>query len=1178
MSGTDARLGFRFQDWFLLREVLIYLRRVLANSWRQGSIEPREDISRCPVRFGVEAATTPAEAEPTWDSLVIEDPRKRVIEVKSGEVDAKDRRTFWQRIRKEVARERIDETSPVLVVDPSKIGNCESFRELTKVAIAHSGSPLPAEAPARVADSSSLLDEALWWMCVAPEDQVAACPPLSATDALEILRRFELVELEAYQLESEVSAHLEVLFPQLLVETSARLLRGWLDERATAPNLNDRKFSLVELLRVVEGFDQCAALKPSQLAKWRTLWKELRQQQLARSSGRLGQTGAALQPNESQPDILKQINQGSSSRILFLGEGGAGKTTLLNQLANNHPESRTLLVWANGVSEPELELLAESLRFQSALCSLGSGEEAVNVMVDALEEADAPKREAWARLLSRSVGLPHVYAVATMREADFRGDGKVRAQLPDWREVTLRMWPEQIVRNLLVSVGHSQFSPAVLQLLRRPILLDLYWRTFVESPAATPPVPGEAMTRHGLLRAFWLNRLLHSVRHQHLGDVAGRCATVFAAAANTLGVFPEAGLDLAAVAALLSEGVLVKESGLQTRVQFRHPFLRDFAFAQWCLAGENGREVHRRWIHIRSSIARTGALRALLEALADDWTERDFPDLPLADLVLVFLEQDIEFQTDLARALGALAPNQRSNPALWPVGIQRQLSDSFGSQLLAEARHHANTTWVEVLETWPLSASWLSDDFPVEVWRYVSFVAARLQQEPESSELRRHAIAGVQALRRMSDETRFREVFANQARWLKGVVIRLVAPLMPDAETLGWLEREAQYAAQRTREAILEVLIFIAPVDFERTAKLYRTAIGLSEREGVWTIDPAVWHGLMAEHAFGWCLGSHGQKPGLLERYPLEFLPVALQAAEALSTEYLANKRKSMRRFAADIAKAMGGAVEEPKEAVDLPPPAIIDDRPEYTFWKLAHRAGPYERCLSLIYDCVRQISAATPNLFVMRAGPDLAASRLATVQSFLFDVCLAHFEEPGFDSVLREALLDNRIYLVSGLAFWVQEGLARGWPGMSGDQRRVVIEHLDSLKSGGDPGAPFRRLQYLAALPQDDLSPELRSEVETHRASDNTPFRRPETFGGGSFRSHTDHSDDADRLLGECPPGSRDLFKRFYREYHDYLKTESDEKERVRLLPLLLRTADEVASLFSCPENTLKAHGLVWV
>jgi hypothetical protein len=335
---------------------------------------------------------------------------------------------------------------------------------------------------------------------------------------------------------------------------------------------------------------------------------------------------------------------------------------------------------------------------------------------------------------------------------------------------------------------------------------------------------------------------------------------------------------------------------------------------------------------------------------------------------------------------------------------------------------------------------------------------------------------------------------------------------------------------------------------------------------------------MMAEHAFNWCLGSHGQKPGLLERYPLDFLPVALQAAEALSTEYLANKRKSRRRFAGDIAKVRGDTVEEPKEEVDLPPPALIDDSPTYTFWKSAHHVGPYERCLSLIYDCVRQIAAATPNLFVRRAGPDLAASRLATVQSFLFDVCLVHFEEPGFDSVLHEALLNKRMYLVSGLAFWVQEGLAQGWPGMFGEQRQVVVEHLNSLKSGGDPGAPFRRLQYLAALPQDDLSAELRSEVEIHRASGNTPFRRPETIGGKSFPSPIDHSDDAERLLGDCPPDSRDQFKRFYREYHDYVKTQNDETERARLLPLLLKTADEIASVFSRPENTLNAHGRIWL
>jgi hypothetical protein len=1003
--------------------------------------------------------------------------------------------------------------------------------------------------------------------------------PLSPRDALDTLRRFKLVTVEAEQLEGEVRAHLEGLFPSLLVETTARLLRGWLDERATALDPLDHRFGLLAILDCTGTLEQCVAFRPGQLAKWRTLWTELRGQQLRRTSGRLGQKGESLRPATTQPAVLNRVVSGSLGGLLLLGEGGAGKSTLLNQIALSLPESRTLLAWADGLSEADVEMLADSVRFQSVLCSLAGDGEKVTVLTDSLEEAGPSLRKCWARHLSRLSGLPSVRAVLTMREADFRSDGTVRSQLQGWEELTLQLWPEGVVRDLLASAGSSEPSASLVLLLRRPLFLDLYWRTFVEGAPVAPLSQADSTTRHGLLRAFWLNRLLQSPRHQHLGDVARRCETVFAVAATQLNDFPGTGLDAEAVEALLSEGVLVRDTGLQARLRFRHPFLRDFAFSQWCLADRGAEGAYARWKSIHSGIARTGALRAMLEALADSSAENDFPDLPLTELAPVYIAGGSESWTEFIRGLAALVPDKRTNPVLWPAALQSQLGPSFGNQLLAEARYQGNTAWSWSLETWPSVASWLSDDFPVEVWRYVGFAAARSKQQPESGELRLQACTAALALRTMSEQPRFRATFGNPGRWLKQVAIGLVVPLLSDVESLAWLEREVPHFTPQTREAVLDTLLFLAPVSFKRAAGLYRAAVELRQVDGTWLIDASVWHGLLAEHALDWCLGSRGGRPGLLDQYPVEFLPLALELAEGLSVEYMAKKRKSLRKLAASFAEFPDRERLSSGDEKTYLPTDLINDNLVYTFWKTSHRIAPYEKCLELVYDCARHLAAKEADAFIRLVTPALATSRLATVRSFLLDLCLTHSDDPRFRAVLCQALLDQRIYLISDLAFWIQEGLRRGWPSLSTQQRKHVLQHLDFLTSGVDAGAPFRRLQFLAALPQEDLAPEIRAEVAAHRASSNSGFRRPAAFEIGSFRGTADSSDVGERLFGECPDkGSRDLVKRFYREYNAYRSISDNQAGQALKLPEVLEVADAVAAMLCQDSSLVNAQGLCWI
>jgi len=185
MSGVTARLGFRFQDWFLLREALRHLHQVLTISWQQGSRDPRSDIRRCPIQFALEARVTISDAAPEWDSLVIEDGRIKVIEIKSGQMSADDRRALWRRIRKETAAsvEKMAQVDPVLVIDPSRAGNYDAFRKLAEFA-----SQIPGPPPLPVAPPPSVSDAAIP-AAFCPTAECRKSPPGTAQDAKRLIQK-----------------------------------------------------------------------------------------------------------------------------------------------------------------------------------------------------------------------------------------------------------------------------------------------------------------------------------------------------------------------------------------------------------------------------------------------------------------------------------------------------------------------------------------------------------------------------------------------------------------------------------------------------------------------------------------------------------------------------------------------------------------------------------------------------------------------------------------------------------------------------------------------------------------------------------------------------------------------------------------------------------------------------
>ena len=129
--------------------------------------------------------------------------------------------------------------------------------------------------------------------------------------------------------------------------------------------------------------------------------------------------------------------------------------------------------------------------------------------------------------------------------------------------------------------------------------------------------------------------------------------------------------------------------------------------------------------------------------------------------------------------------------------------------------------------------------------------------------------------------------------------MREIIPLVSNQRTLEWIEREVPVASWRTRGFLLDKLIYIAPVDADRTAAVFRAAIGLKHQDGLVVLDPECWtDSLMDDHAIEWSLEGKDGRRSLLREFPRSRYRVAFMLAEALQNrEQPARREKNAHGF-----------------------------------------------------------------------------------------------------------------------------------------------------------------------------------------------------------------------------------------------------------------------------------------
>ena len=704
MSGLLARRGFRFQDLYLLRRILRDTADAVA-----AKIASQDADTRLPLQFGIEAKTSPAET-PDWDSIILCSATNEVIEAKSGVIAKDDRLAMWRRLRREVIGSGDRQVRLVLVVDPI-CERTEKWQALARQAadcLTRSRQQTVPEQPRAVRDVGDLLDEALSQICGAEDEGQLVTPMV----ALKILATFTVESFSFADLETSVLAGIELLFPNGFSDQLSDAMLGWLGRRATDKAAPRRLFTARELLGEMGVLQQCAAFDFGMLSRWKTRWNDLPALFEQRARTRLGKAGESVPMEQSQPAVVTALDN-RAANVVVLGPGGGGKTALLAQIGAR-AEAQGAEVFgcsADTISEDEVSDLFASLRFKRALLNVREPQRQMYVIVDALDEADPTLRTRWAKQLAR-FGVDSCGSVITsVRDHAWLNDGITRAQLTDWQPVAIQEWSEQLVRDLLKQRWpEADLSPGLLTLIRQPLMLDLFWRTFVEGGEARSVRDALPETRHQLLSAFWTERILRAPRHQ-MPNLQQRLQTVFARAAAAISGFDDHEIDVAALNVLLSESVIIAEGQLNQKYRFRHPLLRDFAMALWCLTAPNSALVAQRWSQIKGGLQRHGALRAILDALRDPLFTADHSHLSRTDVITAMLAAHAEAPTHVAQVLGTFAPEAAFDPALWPESLQRHLPSNFASELVTAARLAGNFRWANSVANWPLDAQWIDDSF-----------------------------------------------------------------------------------------------------------------------------------------------------------------------------------------------------------------------------------------------------------------------------------------------------------------------------------------------------------------------------------------------------------------------------------------------------------------------------------
>ncbi|HYO51843.1 hypothetical protein [Archangium sp.] len=783
---------------------------------------------------------------------------------------------------------------------------------------------------------------------------------------------------------------------------------------------------------------------------------------------------------EVQPDVAVALKDGSPRLLALVGRGGLGKSVLLGKLLEEAQTARDRTLWLTG----------NALRAASApdqvgrILSLGAWSSAtegrgLRVFIDGFENAASGKDglQKLVASLESIDGTASVTVALSVRDTSWSELAGTQETLEQWTSVWLHDWDEARVAALVRASQRPHLAPELLRLLRTPLLLDLFLRTF----GIEETVPEGLQTRHGVLRAYWERRVLPT--NKPLESVARNEKLLLCCAREAEGHSLHHISD-PAMEQLSSEGLFVYQQGGWS---FRHPLLRDFSLMRWAAIGaHDARDIVRKLANIRFSITRWGSLRAMFEAVGDtsSFTWASAP--PINELIDAMRDGEALLMR-AAEILGELEdPSAINLEGILMVISTPERAVAFVDRLLELAKLASNEGWLRWLATLPSRSDWPERTF----WVGSSFLACASELLEifwrEKLSLPGRGLAPVASqvalrLRNWSAATKF----STQINWFR--LMPLVADHEPTQATLDWLIRHVDTSLEK-RWGVLKALPLLIGrareslngLDGKALVELYRQAAGLRRDACGLRHDESAPPQLNAEHErTSVALLGHAvkQHQGLLRMAPELFLPVAFDMLSGLAEDERVQRERVphevrlgliLESFSAHFQPEPPSAKEaelESKIQDALGPPMdeastwgyLIDDTNSAHYE--ASTSPEREEIINALQNMLRAAldgeSAFIENLY----WPTARVSHSSISWLLLLELLAGNSSKKP--ALLDELISLRPLYSLSTAWPYLHKAIASRWPHLDEALKKTVLGHIQSAARAPERNA----LGYIAVI-----------------------------------------------------------------------------------------------------------------
>lgn len=594
MSGATNLKGLVFQQRYTTYRVLIDVAE------RAMFAEPVEPHIR---RFSIEGRAS--EDSPVWDiRLELDNDDVELTECKDTAITRKDRLTFYDRLRKEVASGTLPEKiQPMWTTDPTKqTPNALTYIDEIASTVADMDlTTVTTSQPKRVDSTVKAIQEAVFRLChytgqaddekkndaedgaTENESKTKDLPsPCTLEEAKTLLSRLQVKRYRFADLDRSVKLLMTGVLTKGVANAVNKYVTGVLSERII--QVGKAEFTIDEFfqeigttaigievegrLRDLLSFGAASENRPAvRLIEWRnipdspvTRWELI--------------------------DRLPSYNPTTS--VLILAPMGAGKTVAshlaLEKAAELQSPDRVLRVEAGALKTEDIESLVK-------LVVILTGVGPTWLTIDALDEASTQFSSDWKKAISALLSLPDLVLMVTVRKEVFAVREWISDSTSTLPRMEMALLDVEQVENAFSTVGLPiPVNPELLLVLQNPFLFSLYAN--IVSADDMPLSESGEVTAFKVIAEFWNRRVIGvSVGQRAVGDSETSQAKKQRAAAflGEMSLHEDALLVtdivdqdiLSGIEMLAREGVIERVSTI--RVRWVHEWLREYSLVDQLL-------------------------------------------------------------------------------------------------------------------------------------------------------------------------------------------------------------------------------------------------------------------------------------------------------------------------------------------------------------------------------------------------------------------------------------------------------------------------------------------------------------------------------------------------------------------------------------------------------------------